>query len=119
MEEPLGSTTGLVCAMDMDDGWWMECAVNGCQCRQPHVFMMWKGGWQHEHLNRTTWCALVVLADDMPTAGWGYGALTNNRTIDFSALLYGHMVSVQSVESAKYICLCVFVLVFGWGRVNA
>lgn len=27
--------------------------------------------------------------DDMPTAGWGYGALTNNRTLDFLALLYG------------------------------
>ena len=34
--------------------------------------------------------------DDMPTAGWGYGALTNNRTDDVLALLYGHMASYQS-----------------------
>jgi len=34
--------------------------------------------------------------DDMPTAGWGYGALTNNRTDDFQALLYGHMATYQS-----------------------
>ena len=34
--------------------------------------------------------------DDMPTAGWGYGALTNNRTKDFLSLLYGHMASYQS-----------------------
>lgn len=27
--------------------------------------------------------------DDMPSAGWGYGALTNNRTADFLALLVG------------------------------
>lgn len=31
--------------------------------------------------------------DDMPTAGWGYGALTNNRTQDYLALLYGKVVS--------------------------
>jgi len=34
--------------------------------------------------------------DDMPTAGWGYGALTNNRTADFQALLYGHAATYQS-----------------------
>merc|ERR1712137_18725 len=34
--------------------------------------------------------------DDMPTAGWGYGALTNNRTEDFLALLYGHAATYQS-----------------------
>ena len=34
--------------------------------------------------------------DDMPTAGWGYGALTNNRTLDFLALLYGHAANYQS-----------------------
>jgi hypothetical protein len=34
--------------------------------------------------------------DDMPTAGWGYGALTNNRTEDFLTLLYGHMANYQS-----------------------
>lgn len=32
----------------------------------------------------------------MPTAGWGYGALTSNRTQDFLALLYGHMATYQS-----------------------
>merc|ERR1712048_1409207 len=34
--------------------------------------------------------------DDMPTAGWGYGAITNNRTDDFLALLYGHMANYLS-----------------------
>jgi hypothetical protein len=34
--------------------------------------------------------------DDMPTAGWGYGALINNRTSDFQELLYGHMANYQS-----------------------
>ena len=34
--------------------------------------------------------------DDMPTAGWGYGALVNNQTSDFLELLYGHMASYQS-----------------------
>jgi len=34
--------------------------------------------------------------DDMPTVGWGYGALANNQTNDFLALLYGHMASYQS-----------------------
>jgi len=34
--------------------------------------------------------------DDMPTAGWGYGAITNNKTLDFLALLYGHMATYQS-----------------------
>jgi hypothetical protein len=34
--------------------------------------------------------------DDMPSAGWGYGALVNNRTEDFLALLYGHMANYQS-----------------------
>ena len=34
--------------------------------------------------------------DDMPTTGWGYGALTNNRTRDFQALLYGHAATYQS-----------------------
>jgi hypothetical protein len=34
--------------------------------------------------------------DDMPTAGWGYGAITNNQTEDFLALLYGHMATYQS-----------------------
>jgi hypothetical protein len=34
--------------------------------------------------------------DDMPTAGWGYGALTNNQTDNFLALLYGHMATYQS-----------------------
>jgi len=34
--------------------------------------------------------------DDMPTAGWGYGAITNNKTLDFLALLYGHMANYQS-----------------------
>lgn len=37
--------------------------------------------------------------DDMPTAGWGYGALANNRTADFQALLYGHMATYQSSGS--------------------
>ena len=32
----------------------------------------------------------------MPTARWGYGALTNNRTKDFLSLLYGQMASYQS-----------------------
>lgn len=34
--------------------------------------------------------------DDMPTAGWGYGALANNHTADFQALLYGHAATYQS-----------------------
>lgn len=34
--------------------------------------------------------------DDMPVAGWGYGALSHNRTQDFNALLYGHMATYQS-----------------------
>ena len=34
--------------------------------------------------------------DDMPTAGWGFGALTNNKTTDFLALLYGHAANYQS-----------------------
>jgi hypothetical protein len=34
--------------------------------------------------------------DDMPTTGWGYGALTSNRTADFLALLYGHMATYHS-----------------------
>ena len=34
--------------------------------------------------------------DDMPTTGWGYGALTSNRTGDFLALLYGHMATYHS-----------------------
>lgn len=34
--------------------------------------------------------------DDMPTAGWGYGALINNRTSDFQELLYGHAANYQS-----------------------
>ena len=34
--------------------------------------------------------------DDMPTAGWGFGALANNRTEYFLALLYGHMATYQS-----------------------
>lgn len=29
-------------------------------------------------------------------AGWGYGALINNRTSDFQELLYGHMANYQS-----------------------
>jgi hypothetical protein len=32
----------------------------------------------------------------MPTAGWGYGAISNNLTADFQALLYGHMATYQS-----------------------
>ena len=32
----------------------------------------------------------------MPTYGWGFGALTNNRTNDFLALLYGHAANYQS-----------------------
>jgi hypothetical protein len=32
----------------------------------------------------------------MPTAGWGYGAISNNKTEDFQALLYGHMATYQS-----------------------
>lgn len=34
--------------------------------------------------------------DDMPTAGWGYGALVNNQTDDFLALMYGQMATYQS-----------------------
>ena len=34
--------------------------------------------------------------DDMPTAGWGFGALVNNQTDDFLELLYGHMATYQS-----------------------
>ena len=34
--------------------------------------------------------------DDFPSAGWAYGALTNNRTGDFLALLYGHMATYTS-----------------------
>lgn len=34
--------------------------------------------------------------DDMPVAGWGYGAPANNRIADFQALLYGHMATYQS-----------------------
>ena len=34
--------------------------------------------------------------DDMPTAGWGYGALVNNQTQDFMELLYGHAANYQS-----------------------
>jgi hypothetical protein len=34
--------------------------------------------------------------DDMPTVGWGYGALAQNRTDDFLALLYGHAATYQS-----------------------
>ena len=44
---------------------------------------MYLTGWQ-DHL------------DDMPVAGWGYGALLANRTSDFHALLYGHMSTYQS-----------------------
>ncbi len=33
--------------------------------------------------------------DDMPTAGWGFGALVNNQTDDFLELLYGHMATYQ------------------------
>jgi len=32
----------------------------------------------------------------MPTAGWGYGAIANNFTDDFLALLYGHMATYLS-----------------------
>ena len=31
-----------------------------------------------------------------PVAGWGYGALGNNQTDNFHALLYGHMATYQS-----------------------
>jgi len=34
--------------------------------------------------------------DDMPVAGWGFGALLANRTADFHALLYGHSATYQS-----------------------
>ena len=34
--------------------------------------------------------------DDMPVAGWGFGALMHNRTQDFLALLYGHAANYQS-----------------------
>lgn len=34
--------------------------------------------------------------DDMPSAGWGFGALGHNRTDDFLALLYGHMATYQA-----------------------
>ena len=34
--------------------------------------------------------------DDMPTAGWGYGALANNATGYFLGLLYGHAATYQS-----------------------
>ena len=34
--------------------------------------------------------------DDMPTAGWGYGALTSNRTNDFLALFYGQAATYHS-----------------------
>ena len=34
--------------------------------------------------------------DDMPTAGWGYGAIANNQTQDFLELLYGHAANYQS-----------------------
>ena len=34
--------------------------------------------------------------DDMPTAGWGYGALVNNQTQDFLELMYGHAANYQS-----------------------
>lgn len=34
--------------------------------------------------------------DDMPVTGWGYGALTNNQTNNFLALLYGHAANYQS-----------------------
>lgn len=34
--------------------------------------------------------------DDMPSVGWGWGALANNRTDYFLALLYGHMATYQS-----------------------
>ena len=34
--------------------------------------------------------------DDMPTAGWGFGALVNNQTQDFQELLYGHAANYQS-----------------------
>jgi hypothetical protein len=32
----------------------------------------------------------------MPSAGWGFSALNNNRTADFQALLYGHMATYHS-----------------------
>ena len=50
--------------------------------RKSHT-RMYLTGWQ-DHL------------DDMPVAGWGYGALLANRTSDFHALLYGHMSTYQS-----------------------
>jgi hypothetical protein len=34
--------------------------------------------------------------DDMPTGGWGYGALANNKTDDFLGLLYGHAATYQT-----------------------
>lgn len=34
--------------------------------------------------------------DDMPTAGWGYGAIANNATDYFLGLLYGHAATYQS-----------------------
>jgi len=34
--------------------------------------------------------------DDMPATGWGFGALANNATDAFQALLYGHMATYQS-----------------------
>lgn len=34
--------------------------------------------------------------DDMPSVGWGWGALANNKTDDFLGLLYGHMATYQS-----------------------
>ena len=34
--------------------------------------------------------------DDFPSAGWAYGALTNNDTEGFQALLYGHMATYSS-----------------------
>ena len=34
--------------------------------------------------------------DDMPSAGWEFGALVQNKTSDFLALLYGHAATYQS-----------------------
>jgi len=34
--------------------------------------------------------------DDMPVTGWGFGALVNNQTDNFLALLYGHAATYQS-----------------------
>lgn len=61
--------------------------------------------------------------DDMPTVGWGYGALTGNRTKDFLALLYGHMATyqVRQIHVSRYmplllggipvvVCMCVTLL---------